>query len=1055
MNAYLRRGGLAVALLLSASLAFAGSDLAIDSTKPSVSAAAGPYLLSNPSGAAAINCDVPMSCDDFKLTVTLPTPVVAGQKFQIDLTYDPAGSPADDLDLRLLDDKRVQLATSGNGAGVAEQITYIASPGVTKYIIEVVPFTVANTKAKVSVKLVTDNASTPAVDPCKQSGTASASVIVAPGVAKSLKELAAGTSYGAFVHFSMGSEAEHNELLSELGLTPIESFYPYANSIYVRGPVASFQKLLTEHSVSYLEENEKLHYTAESDIWATRVRVAQEPVSGGPYYDPSGHILDGTGVTISVVDSGLFGAHPDFAGRILHNYVIEGSDTAATAPPIDVGYTNSDTTGGHGTHCNGIAAGGGTASDPNYPVAAAAPVIKGVYAGVAPKANLWAYGVGQAIAVLAADSAFKDILSQYKTNDPKRIRVISNSYGGAQGGSYNPGDTTSCLVKALVAKGVAFTYAAANNGPGDGSVDQTTSTCKDPTPGVICVASYDDQGTGKRNSTLSSFSSRGKKGDQTTYPDISAPGSNITATCLQPAPGQGVCATGAETKWQPNYGTISGTSMATPHVAGALALLFQAKPDLTPAQAEKLIQDTALKLGGDPYEPDSQNPGGTANYGFGAGLLDLPAALDKLGIKKAGLPAANPSFTVFEGDTDSAILDTAADVTKLTMLESAAGATPSGVTFGIVVADAKGFNTASAITYTVHMNVAGTPFATSVAYDGTKVSILEAGAGNNAVASKASIAANVISVFVPYSQLGYAAVGEPIHNIRVSSLDNNGNLEDWAPSPMGTNSNTPEAAVAGNNNQDKFPVFGRAYTILQAAGAAPPSTEKSCVAPGLTQLTSPAGGTATGGSNLPTGQDDLRQAWIAEPSNMAGKMVFTIKVDNLASVPPGYRWYLYFTLPGDKANYFVAMDGDNPTPAFIYGTRGATGDTTGDLPELGNGVGVFTTLGNLAAGSGYKADGTITLVLDKATLKITDGMSLTGIAASIRQTSNPQNGAGLTADSAGAAGPYLVVGNACKAAVVPPVSDTASGGRFGGGAFGFALLPLLLAGVWRRRRKLA
>jgi serine protease AprX len=1007
-----------------------------------------------------------MSCDDFALTVTLPTPLIKSQKIQIDLAYDPASSPVDDMDLRLLDKDGNAIGSSANAPGVVEQITISAEPGTSQYTVQVVPYAVTGTRGTVTAQVLTPSDSpTPGADPCAQSGTATASVIVAPSVRQALQTLGSGASYGAFVHFSMGSQAEHTALFQKLGLSVVKSFYPYANSIFVRGPVAGFLKLLDERSVSYVEANEKLHYTAEADVWSTRARVAQEPVSGGPYYDASGHVLDGTGVTISVVDSGLFGAHPDFAGRILHNYVIEGSDAAATTPPIDVGYTNSDTTGGHGTHCNGIAAGGGEASDPNYPVASVAPNIPGVYTGVAPKANLWAYGVGQTLAVLAPDAAFKDILDQYDPKDPKRIRVISNSYGGAEGGSYNPADTTSCLVKSLIAKNISVVYAAANNGPGDGSSDQTTSTCKDPTPGVICVASYDDEHSGTVKGNLSSFSSRGKKGDQTTYPDITAPGSNITATCLQAAPGQAVCATGAETKWQPNYGTISGTSMATPHVAGAIALLYQAKPDLTPAQVEKLIQDTARKVGGEPYEPDSQNPGGTVNYGFGAGLLDIPAALDALGAKKAGLPSPGVEFTVFDGDTDTLIADAAADVTKLTMTETVPGETPSGVTFRLTVADAAGFNIASTITYTIHMSVAGVPLATSVSYDGSKLTIPEAGTGNTAIATKAGINGNVISLFVPYSNLAYPPVGSPIHNIRVSSEDDNGTLEDWAPSPMGLNVNAPGAAQAGNSSLDKYPVYGRAFTTLQSPGVAPASTEKSCAIPGLTQLTSPLGGDATGGANLPTGQDDLRQAWISEPADMPGKIVFTIKVTSLSFVPPAYRWYMYFTLPETKTNYFVAMDGSNPTPKFIYGTRSSTADTTGDLPEVG-GFGLFATLGSLDAASQYTADGTITLVLDKSLLKITDGMQLTGVAASIRQTTNSTNGIGLTVDSAAASGPYTVVGNTCKTVVTPtdpgtvvPVTPTpviggvSVRGRFGGGAIALGLLvPMLAMGGLRRRR---
>jgi len=606
-------------------------------------------------------------------------------------------------------------------------------------------------------------------------------------------------------------------------------------------------------------------------------------------------------------------------------------------------------------------------------------------------------------------------------------------------------------------------FAAGNDG-GDGSTDLTSSDCKDPTPGNICVASYNDGATGDRNGPLSTFSGRGRRGpgdiDAINYPDISAPGDLITSTCSQATVTQAICTGGddsaAETEWQPLYGTISGTSMAAPHITGVIGLMTQVKPDLTPAEIERLLQTHARKVG-DGYQNDPQNPGGTIHFAYGAGLVDVPAILTALGAKRAGLPPAGGEWLVLDGDTDPAVLAAASDAQRLTMQEETfEGLT--GVRFRITVADAT--DVLDTLAYRVEMNVAGVPFATTVNYDGTALTAAEPGVGNNAVAINPAVAGDVISFFVPYVSLGFPAQTEPIHNIRVVVSDATGAV-DYAPSPA----NVPVAIAAVQ------PIFGRAFTIQLPAGVAPPSTERSCVAPGLTVVSSPAGLTGIS-AGLPA--EDLRQIWFSEPEDMPGKLVITIKMAGLAQVPPNYRWYVFFNVPGDFFNYFVAMDTTLITPRFVGGIRSAT-----NTP--GASVGMFSVTRVLDAQSNFNADGTIQLVVDKASwdTPITDGMELTGIAGSIRQTTENTNGVGLTVDSAGAIGGYNVVGNVCRSSTTPgtptptpqpqpqpqpvpvmldaaPVTaaPVSTGGRFGGGgaAGWLVLLPLLGAAALRRRR---
>ena len=124
---------------------------------------------------------------------------------------------------------------------------------------------------------------------------------------------------------------------------------------------------------------------------------------------------------------------------------------------------------------------------------------------------------------------------------------------------------------------------------------------------------------------MSDFSSRGKAGDQSTYPDISAPGEDITSSCRLYLP---ICATGLKPEGNGNYNTISGTSMAAPHIAGIVAQLFQAKPDATPAQVEEALKKSAYKFtDGAAYEPGAL---GTTSFDKGYGLVDVVAAVQAL-----------------------------------------------------------------------------------------------------------------------------------------------------------------------------------------------------------------------------------------------------------------------------------------------------------------------------------------------------------------------------------------------------------------------------------------
>ncbi len=854
--------------------------------------------------------------------------------------------------------------------------------------------------------------------------------LIDDGLAREIQKAGASGQVGAFVHFSDRDLSAQNERLRRLGLSIHTDFRQFATSVFATGTAASFLNIATDPSVFRLEWNEPLKFYNHTANWAIRTRVAQERVGDGPYYDGLGRILDGTGVGVAVIDSGLDGTHGDF------NLALNGGrNYKATCAPnlnpcvgsfVDVGTTGtSDTSSGHGHHVAGTVLGSGARSTVNYPDAAGTPYIKGSFAGVAPNAKLFAYGTGEAVAVLFAAQSYNHLLANYDnpTVFPTKIRVTNNSYGNAGGTAYTATNTLSQLVKRIVEeKGVIVAFAAGNDG--DGTTNDTTSGyCKDPTPGVICVASYDDLGTGSLNGVLSDFTSQGAIGAPANYPDIAAPGSNILSTCTAGLP---ICKDtgGGDQAYLPFYGTISGTSMATPHVVGAIALLLQARPELTPPAVEKLLQDTARKVVDNTYGAaqgayvnDPQNAGGTTNYRAGAGLVDFPRLLDAVNVAKFGsLPTAT-EHTVISGDqaaaggADAGSINAFAanDIVKLTMQDEVKSGT-TGLTFRLSVADAADLGGASFIRYQVLYNVDGRGYSTAVTLRAAGLTADGKSASTNAPATSASVEGNVLRFFVPLTSLGSPSPGAPVHNIRVNARsDVNGSEAevDYAPS------RTPDV-----DTQATAPGWGKPYTIVTPVQGTP-VVENRCEAPGVTVLND------GGGDSLTTENQDLLSASVAQPFAASGNpnFVFTIKVASLATLTAGSGYYVSFNTPAGFRG--VRMQVVNPTaPTFITYTPSA--NNAGGVD--GRFVGANSPA---AAGSNYNAaTGVITIVATPASIGLASvGEMLQGFNGGVTQSSDPGVGiGGATAisdempDGLGRAGSFTYLANAFCAPNQAPVA---------------------------------
>ncbi len=423
---------------------------------------------------------------------------------------------------------------------------------------------------------------------------------------------------------------------SAAGLQTITA-WPKISVVVARGTAAQITAARSQPGVTYLEGDQKLTFTMETSHVATRGQAARDTLRTS-----ANAPVDGRGVGVAVIDTGVDATHPAFKNAdgssavkknlkyICAVLTVEDNDSCF----LDLTGADTDTLslGGHGTHVAGIVAGRDvTLTDGGH------------LHGAAPGAALYGLSVGAGLSIIGADSALNWVLDHHaapcgagvpaSTCPP--IRVTNNSYGPSGGGAFDPNSATVQLQRALAAEGVLTAWANGNDG-GDGTTDLSNPPGKDPTAGILSVASYNDQETGTRDGTVSDFSSRGLASDPSTFPDISAPGENITSACR---PYLVVCSTGLDPRNGPGvldigtFNTISGTSMATPHIAGIVAQLCQVAPGASPAAIENALKSTAYKFtNGAAYQPVGAY---TTSFDKGTGLVDVYAAAASLGAHPA------------------------------------------------------------------------------------------------------------------------------------------------------------------------------------------------------------------------------------------------------------------------------------------------------------------------------------------------------------------------------------------------------------------------------------
>ncbi len=251
--------------------------------------------------------------------------------------------------------------------------------------------------------------------------------------------------------------------------------------------------------------------------------------------------ITGKGIIVAVLDSGVDATHPDLAH-------LPNSNDSKIIGWIDFvnGRSSPYDDRGHGTHVCGTISGIG---------------VNGYQTGVAPGtklivAKVFSYGFGNMSHVLLA---FDWAVSN-------NARIISYSNGKTHS------DALAIAVDNVMAAGVIPVIAAGNTGPNSNTTicpgDEINSTTVGATDSFDIIASFSSRGPVTLN------------GKTYIKPNVSAPGVNVISTM----PGGG-------------YASKNGTSMATPHVSGTVALMLEKNPALKPSQINEILENTAVDLG--------------------------------------------------------------------------------------------------------------------------------------------------------------------------------------------------------------------------------------------------------------------------------------------------------------------------------------------------------------------------------------------------------------------------------------------------------------------------
>lgn len=408
---------------------------------------------------------------------------------------------------------------------------------------------------------------------------------------KNIEKLSAEEELRVIVTFSDAKAAERGRtMLVECGA---ELIGPEFRAIPIQGVLANAEEIVdfTEiDGVIGIWQDRKLQNDLHQAVIVSSVHDVWTDNSFTVMND--GVAIEGNGVGVLVNDSGFDGIDTDIEAGVR---LVQNVKGLGIGEWLEDSGDDNDQGGGHGSHCMGIVGGDGSRSG-------------GRFKGVAPKAQLIGYGSGAGLFILDTGGGFEYVAQHGRDYN---IRVMSNSFGTTADTtftSFDPTHPTNVATKTLTDLGVIVVFSAGNSGPDNGKITGVYKTA----PWVITV------GNGTKDGGLASSSSRGRPDPNGVHPSmraditfngtnylwenrptVTAPGSDIVSVRASAGVTQATGVLGdldanLSPTEVPYYNVLSGTSMACPHVAGIVALMLEANPNLEYRAVKAILQRTAI-----------------------------------------------------------------------------------------------------------------------------------------------------------------------------------------------------------------------------------------------------------------------------------------------------------------------------------------------------------------------------------------------------------------------------------------------------------------------------
>jgi len=375
-----------------------------------------------------------------------------------------------------------------------------------------------------------------------------------------------------FVHYSaIPTQSDENHLANLIGADKVSYRSKYAGVICARGVSTDLFSNIKDLP-GVVTVSVQPTFKTWLDVSARAITARSSALYSPDTAEDLGYT--GDGVNIAIIDTGVDDNHASLNGKFVAGF---NAVTNQEENPDD-----NRTGVWHGTHCAGIAMGTGGGTD---------------MVGVAPGAGLIDVKVFPAVGLARGDDVIQGMEWCIENKDEYGIKILSMSLGNSKNcdGSHDTdfwGNPIECAIcsaaNTCVDNGLVVVVAGGNDGP-----DNEGFGCPAAADKVITVAAMNDEGTIDRaDDHITDFSNRGPRkddGDADTEnekkPEISAPGYEINS------------AKGAVGDPDNNYQQMSGTSMACPHIAGVVALMLEANPNLTPAQVKQILINTAEDRG--------------------------------------------------------------------------------------------------------------------------------------------------------------------------------------------------------------------------------------------------------------------------------------------------------------------------------------------------------------------------------------------------------------------------------------------------------------------------